>query len=139
MPPLPGYHGMMNIGDAGPMAFLSMGTGRNQAIHPGETIGPFKLLDVNSEEVVFEWDGKPVRQALSRPAPDVSNGGNGRTEGPATPVEPAKPALVGPGEQTQFGNRTCNINDGNAAGAVVDGLRKVIYTTPFGQSCGWEK
>jgi hypothetical protein len=138
MPPLPAYHGMMNIGD-GPLAFLSIGSGgKNQATHLGETIGSFKLLDVNSDEVIFEWDGKQVRQQFSRPTPDVS-GASARVDAPAAASAPPPPPLKGPGEQTQFGNRTCNMNDGNAAGAVVDGYRKVIYKTPFGESCGWEK
>lgn len=139
MPPLPAYHGMMNIGDAGPMAFLSFGAGRNQATHLGETVGPFKLLDVNSEEVVFEWEGKPVRQQLSKPAPEVAEAANQRTDAPAAAVAAPKPPTMGPGEQMRDGRRTCNMNDGNAAGAVVDGYRKVVYKTPFGESCGWEK
>jgi hypothetical protein len=138
MPPLPAYHGMMSIGD-GPMAFLSVGNGKNQATHLGEAIGPFKLLDVNSDEVIFEWDGKPVRQQLSRPSPDVSSPAGARTETAAAPAAPPAPELKGPGELIQDGRRTCNMNDGNAAGAVVDGMHKVIYKTPFGESCGWEK
>src|SRR5438552_14006738 len=83
MPPLPAYHGMMNIGDSGPMAFLSIGNGRNQAIHIGEPIGAFKLLDVNSDEVTFEWDSKPVKQQFSRPTIDMSQqGGGDRTDVP---------------------------------------------------------
>jgi len=129
---------MMNLGD-GPMAFLSIGSGRNQAVQLGEPIGPFKLLDVNSEEVVFEWNGKTVHQQLTQPAADVQSAAAARTEGPAAAAAPPPPPLKGPGQETQFGMRTCNMNDGNAAGAVVDGYRKVVYKTPFGESCGWEK
>ena len=62
MPPLPVYHGMMNIGD-GPAAILSVNaTAPQMEIHPGETIGPFKLVDVTSQEIALEWDGKIIRK-----------------------------------------------------------------------------
>ena len=32
-----------------------------------------------------------------------------------------------------------DLNDGVAEGAVMDGYKKVIYTSPFGKSCGWER
>ena len=31
------------------------------------------------------------------------------------------------------------MNDGTAEGTVMDGYRKVIYTSPFGKTCGWER
>ncbi len=64
MPPLPVYHGMMNIGD-GPAAILSVNaTSPQMEIHPGETIGPFKLVDVNTQEIALEWDGKVIRKTV---------------------------------------------------------------------------
>src|ERR1051326_9256800 len=64
MPPLPVYHGLMNLGD-GPIAFLSKtATSPYETIHPGETIGEFKLLSVNTKEIELEWNGKTVRKAV---------------------------------------------------------------------------
>jgi hypothetical protein len=64
VPPLPVYHGMMNIGD-GPAAILSINAGSPQMeIHPGEAIGPFKLVDINSQEIALEWDGKVIRKTV---------------------------------------------------------------------------
>lgn len=137
MPPLPGYHGLMNFG-AGPIALLSSGNSGPKGIHVGEQIGQFKLLAVNSEVISFEWNGQTVQRntsdlvgtrAASAPEPE-------RTEAVSAPA-PAKPALTGPGAETGRG-RACNVNDGNAAGSVVDGYRKVAFNTPFGQSCTWE-
>jgi hypothetical protein len=142
MPPLPVYHGMMSIGEEGPIAILSIGAGGHRAIHPGEVIGQFKLVDVNTEEIAYEWNGETVRKKLNELAPAAANPGSAapaaRTEGPAPPPAPAKPALKGPGEDTGRGFRVCSVSDGNAEGAVIDGFRKVIYNTPFGQACGWE-
>src|SRR6185369_454386 len=54
MPPLPAYHGMMNLGSGGPTAFFSLsGDGVHQAVHIGEMIGQFKLLSVNTDEVAL--------------------------------------------------------------------------------------
>ena len=56
MPELPRYHGQMNLGD-GPMALLVEKPGMpEKAIKPGETIGQFKLVDVNTNEITFAWN-----------------------------------------------------------------------------------
>src|SRR5687768_3219084 len=101
MPPLPVYHGMMNIGDEGPIAILSLGTASNQAIHPGEKIGQFKLLAVNSEEIDFEWNGATIRKSVgeltgaARGIAPVQQYGDGlRTEAPVA-AAPPRPILVG--------------------------------------------
>ena len=141
MPELPVYHGVMNLGD-GLIAVLSVNAVASQrAVRPGETIGQFKLLDVNTNEIVFEWDGKEVRKRLDEvrghaeaPQPVAVEA---RTEAPA-PAAPPPPAKAGPGADTSFGFKICNINDGQAEGAVMEGYRKVVYTTPFGKSCRWE-
>lgn len=140
MPDLPVYHGLMNFGPEGPLAILSVGAG-NQAVHPGDQIGQFKLLDVNSEVISFEWNGQKLQRNTSeltlaarglKPAAPTE-----RTDAPA-PAPQAPPVRTGPGEDTGRGSRACSVNDGNAAGAVVDGYRKQVFTTPFGQSCTWE-
>ena len=62
MPPLPLYHGQMNIG-TGPMASLSeKPNSAGVFLHPGETIGQFKLVDVTSDEITLEWEGKTIRK-----------------------------------------------------------------------------
>ena len=139
MPSLPVYHGMMNID--GPTAILSLGAGQHQAIRPGERIGQFTLVDVNTEGIAFEWNGQTVRKSvdeLTRPATTAAQPApEARTETPA-PAAPPKPALTGPGEDTGRGFKICAVADGNAEGTVIDGYRKVIYATPFGQACRWE-
>jgi hypothetical protein len=141
MPPLPVYHGQMNLGD-GSIAILSLTANTpHQAIHPGEEIGQFKLVDVNTDEITFEWDGKPVRKKVDelidrRVQQDVVV--TARTEQLAAPEAPAAKTPLGPGEDTGRGPRICQPNDSMPAGAVVDGYRKVIAPTPFGESCRWD-
>ncbi len=146
MPPLPVYHGMMNIGPEGPLAILSVNANSaHQAVHPGEQIGQFKLVDVNSEEMVLEWQGevihKRVDELSARLAPPAAQQEPARTETvppPAAAAAPPPAARSGPGDSTQFGFKTCSVSDGQAEGAVVDGYKKVMHATPFGQSCTWE-
>jgi hypothetical protein len=143
MPPLPVYHGMMSLGSSGLTAFFSLKSDtQHQAIHIGESIGQFKLLSVNSDEIALEWDGQVVRKTVAElsgqkgvPAVQVAQE---RTEAPAAPAAPPPPVKSGPGEATAFGFKTCAVNDGNAEGTVIDGYKKVLHTNPFGTNCTWE-
>lgn len=144
MPPLPSYHGMMNLG-GGPTAFFSASAdAQHQQIHIGESIGQFKLLDVNSEEITLEWDGKPVRKSVAELSGQRGGGNTPQaSQGVRTEVGSPTPAPVaavksGPGESTAFGFKTCAVNDGNAEGAIIDGYKKIMHTNPFGQNCTWE-
>jgi mannose-6-phosphate isomerase-like protein (cupin superfamily) len=44
-----------------------------------------------------------------------------------------------PGADLGDGYRSCLAGDNSPSGSVVDGYRKVMSTSPFGVSCGWEK
>jgi hypothetical protein len=114
-------------------------------VHPGETIGAFKLVAVDPEGLTLEWDGKTIRKNVDElgvraggPGNAADAGQDARTAAPAAPTPPPPAAKSGPGEDTGRGFRICAINDGNAEGAVVEGYRKVVYSTPFGQSCRYE-
>ncbi|SPE26719.1 conserved exported hypothetical protein [Candidatus Sulfopaludibacter sp. SbA6] len=139
VPALPVYHGLMNLG-GGLMAMLSVSKDApQQAIHPGEAIGQFKLVDVNSEEMTLEWEGltihKRVDDLTAGPAPVEAAAAPAAPAGPTAPPAPVK---SGPGEMTQFGFKICAVNDGNAEGSVMEGYKKVMHATPFGQSCTWD-
>jgi hypothetical protein len=141
MPALPVFHGVMNLGQ-GPIAILSVNDkAAHEAVRPGGMIGPFKLLDVNSTEMTLDWNGevvrKPVNELIVRntapePAPAPA------AEAPSTATPPPPPVKNGPGDMTAFGFKTCHVNDGQQEGAVVEGYRKVMHTTPFGVSCTYE-
>ncbi len=143
MPSLPVFHGLMNIGDSGVTAIMSVNaTAPHKAIHPGETIGQFKLVDVNSEVVVLEWNGETIRKSTeelaNRQAIAIQQDAAPRTDAPPAQAAPPPAAASGPGEATNFGFRVCSINDGHAEGDVVDGYRKVVHNGPFGKSCTYD-
>jgi hypothetical protein len=153
MPPLPVYHGLMNLGD-GPTAFMGLtATSPYEIVHPGESIGQFKLLSVNEKEIELEWHGKKVHKLVdeltdnSQSAPaavaaQTADAGQGRpVNAPpvsAPPQEP--PSQKGPGEEhSAFGTASCQANDTTPDGTVVNGYRKIHRRTPFGNICMWEQ
>jgi hypothetical protein len=131
---------------SGPVAILSAGSGGgHQAVRVGEEIGMYKLTDIGAGTLTFEWNGQTFvkntdeligqakESAPQGPAPADVRTNNAP---PAPPPEPVKP---GPGAETAYGIRTCNMNDGVAEGAVMDGYVKKVYTSPFGKTCGYER
>ena len=125
---------MMNLG--GITVVLSAdATSPQQGIQIGESIGQFKLAGVNTEEITFEWDGKNITKRLD----ELKD--HGATPVPARSEAPAPPPVqspLGPGQDIGAGFRACQPNDSNPAGTVVDGFRKVVLISPFGQTCRWD-
>ncbi len=142
MPELPRYHGQMNLGD-GPMALLVEKPGMSEkALKPGDTIGQFKLVDVNTSEITFAWtfNGALARRSL-RDLADNSVPAAAAAAAPAPAAAappPAAKANLGPGALTGFGSKECQPNDSTPDGTVVGGFKKVSITTPFGKSCLWD-
>ncbi len=143
MPPLPLYHGQMNLGDgAGLFAILSVtNTAPHEAIHRGEAIGQFKLLDVNKEWIDLEWNGQKVHKNLNEVTdhsapPQQAEAAPQRAAAPAAEATQEKP--LGPGATGRDGIRACQPYDSNPVGTVADGYRKVSKPSPFGPMCYWE-
>jgi len=144
MPDLPRFHGQMNIGD-GPMALLVEHPGMaEKALKPGDTIGQFKLVDVNTSEITFAWtfNGATVRRTLGQLMDNtvVAAAAEARPQNnaQAAPAPPVVKSNLGAGEVTQFGFKQCLPDDSSPEGAVDHGYRKVISQTPFGKSCRWD-
>ncbi|HLK48187.1 MAG TPA: hypothetical protein VKT49_08635 [Bryobacteraceae bacterium] len=144
VPPLPVYHGMMNLG--GITVVLSLDSNSpHQGLQIGDSIGQFKLVSVNTEEISFEWDGQTITKKLDelkdhapvqpQQTAQVAAPAPVRTEPQAAP---AAQTPMGPGNDVGSGYRSCQANDSNPDGAVVDGFRKVVLTSPFGPTCRWE-
>jgi hypothetical protein len=143
MPPLPVYHGMMNLGD-GQVAVMSVtAASAQEEIRPGEVIGQFKLVDVNTEEIVLEWDGKTIHKKMD----EILERAATQQAADSRPTDAAPPAAqvqditnkpTGPGIPTFGGERMCQPNDSSAYGTVTDGYRKMSYPTPFGNVCRWD-
>ena len=149
MPKLPVIYGVLALGDAATLIVADRTGAPQRGLRVGEKTGEFKLLAANSREVVFEWDGKEVRRKLEelmdRTLPS-----------PAEQAQrPVAPSSLAPGgaiavKQEESGPkssslgvamgtfRACVPGDTAAAGAVVEGYKKVLEPSPFGQLCRWE-
>jgi hypothetical protein len=148
MPPLPFYHGQMRLPGEGPIVILSLASDKqHEAVHPGEEIGPFKLVGATSQELSFEWEGQVIRKSLDELIDRSGGGSSAPAAGaaapagprPSAPPPPAAKAQVGPGADVGNGVKACVPNDSYEDGAVVDGYRKSVKRSPFGTLCEWDQ
>jgi len=142
MPALPVFHGVINMGD-GPIAILSEGPkAPHRDYQPGDQVGAFKLVSVNSDELVLEWEGqtitKKVDEMIDRNEPATPAASAAPVEPAAPPPAPVATAAAKPGLELPTGIRACVSGDTSPEGTVADGMRKVIKPTPFGSRCYWE-
>jgi hypothetical protein len=140
MPPLPTLLGVMNLGE-GPVVILSeKANAPNREYKAGQQVGEFKLVAINRQEIVLEWNGKQVvrrvEELIHRQQEEAAP--PQRSEAPAKAAAPVVQVQAGPGVDIGRGVRACVPNDSTAAGAVVDGMRKVVTDSPFGAVCRWE-
>ena len=141
MPALPVVKGILNID--GVTAIMSeSGKAIQKEIRPGEQIGEFKLLAINNEEIVLEWEGKQVRRRVmelfDRSIPEPAPAAAANTPAAAAPNKPALAVKAGPGQDIGAGRKACVPGDTTPVGTVVDGLKKISWSTPFGEGCAWE-
>lgn len=143
-PPFPVAHGVMLWDGVPPTIVLSEKSGGPQkGYHPGDTIGPWTVVSVDSSYADFEWDGKefkkridelidrsPIAQAAPAPAAPAAAA--------KSAVQPLSTSRSGPGIDVGGGFKACDANDGSPDGTVVDGMKKIVTATPFGNSCHWE-
>jgi hypothetical protein len=143
VPPMPVYHGQMNLG-GGPIVFLTApGDAGRQSVRIGDKVGPFTLLDANTAELTFGWEGRTIRKtteelldhSIPSPGPALASSAAAAAAAPTMPKTPTGPgAEMGDGT----GRTYCDPNDSTPQGAVVNGMRKTSRSTPFGVSCWWE-
>ena len=142
MPALPVVRGILNLD--GVTAIMSVEPKAPQKeVKPGETIGDFKLLAINNQEIVLEWDGQEVRRnvqelfdrSIPEPAAAPARGG------PAPAAAAPKPSIAlkaGPGPDMGAGRKACIAGDESPGGTVVDGWKKYYWESPMGKGCYWE-
>lgn len=151
MPKLPTFYGVLAIGDS-VTAILSEKVGaRQRGFRPGESVGEFKLVSANANDIVFSWEGQEIRKKVDdlidrtaqQPVPNAPG------MPPASPSTPASLSLgqtsnlsakdlAAPGASMGGAMRACQPGDDSPAGAVVDGMKKVSEDSPFGKKCWWE-
>ena len=149
LPALPSVHGVMNLGD-GPIVMMSDKPGsRHRGIRPGEMIGDFKLVSVDSQDLVLSFEDRTVKKKLQdlidhsgdADAAQAATTSNNAGRPGIPPAPPPPPTVVGkpePGVTTGEGTSSCQPGDNSPAGTVANGMRKVIMPTPFGPACRWE-
>ena len=148
MPALPVSFGVIDLGD-GPRAILAEKPGAaHRSYRPGDKIGEFKVVAMNSREILFDWNGEPVKRSLEELAatkstiPPESRPDTAPVAPPPQQQASSTTNLSGEakGPGTDLGNETraCTAGDTTPAGTVQDGLRKVVNKTPFGEVCRWE-
>jgi hypothetical protein len=152
VPEFPKAYGVMDLGD-GPMIFLSVQAGgRQRPYKQGAVVGPWKIVAIDVDRVTLEWteQNKTFVKTLDElkdrggapAAPTAANYAPAASETVTVQkIEEVKPTgnVNGPGTtSTGSSVKLCNPGDTSPAGAVVDGYRKVVTRTPFGEVCRWE-
>ncbi|MCU1326729.1 MAG: hypothetical protein JWN34_2099 [Bryobacterales bacterium] len=148
MPPLPVVYGVMGL-PSGARAIMAEKPGQqSRSIRTGDTIGEFKVLALDTQNVAFDWNGKEVKRRIDELV-DRSNAPTQNNQGPAAPAAaaaaPAPPQPSGPatskdvGIELTPGVHACRPGENSPAGTVIDGFRKTITYSPFGATCRWVK
>jgi hypothetical protein len=153
MPPLPVVYGVLGL-PSGTKAMMSEHSGEpSRTVKAGDSIGEFKIASLDPKNVVFEWDGKEIPKKIDdlidRSAPlDASAAAASAPAARAVAPPPPPPAQsqntkAGPGAEfpTAAGasQRACVPGDSSPTNTVVDGFRKNVVPTPFGNICTWIK
>lgn len=168
MPPLPRYHGQMAIGDPVAIFSLANGPQKAYRVGEsiGDfKITSFdreriafqwndKTVERRLEELIAKVEPQAVAGNSVPPPPSQPAAASPRTQPPAasssatslsagttslgaetTATAPTNPAI---GAEINDGVRNCTPGDKSAAGTIMDGYKKVIYSTMFGSVCQWE-
>jgi len=149
MPPLPIVYGVLGL-PSGARAIMSEKKGSaSRPVRSGDTIGEFKIVALDTKNVVFDWDGKQISKnvddLIDRSGSTTAAAGQGPSAPPGPAVAPPPPpvksaAPLGPGPASTGGaDRPCVQGDAAPDGTVVDGYRKFAGAPgPFGPiGCHW--
>jgi hypothetical protein len=141
MPALPVVYGVLGLPSGTKAIMAAKQGGAGKSVHEGDQVGEFKIVSLDTKNVVFDWDGTQV----SRKIDDLIDRSSATTQsqGPAVALAPA-PAPVVPGpaktDDAKAAEKPCVPGDNSPAGTVVDGYRKAYAAamTPFGpMGCHW--
>jgi hypothetical protein len=142
-PQFPLVRGVMLWNGLPPTIVMSTqkGGADQRSYHPGEKIGEWKIVSIDNKYVVLEWSGKqfqkridelmdrtPIMVAEAAPPPNQ----------PAAPAKNLAESKNGQGADLGAGIKACAAGDKSPPGTVVDGRKKIVSPTPFGEVCRWE-
>jgi type II secretory pathway component PulC len=153
IPPFPVASGVLLWDGTPPVVVLSLRPGgRQKAYHPGEQIGDWKIVSVDNQYVVFEWDGREFKKRIDE---IMDRSGLAAENTPATAPAPAAAPNAASAPQAQSladskksdhwvdvgstDTKMCKPGDDTAPGTVLEGFKKVVSSTPFGNACRWEQ
>jgi hypothetical protein len=147
-PPFPVAHGVMLWDGVPPTIVLSEKSGGPQkGYRAGDSIGQWKLIDVDNSYVDLEWNGKEFKKRIDElidrtPIVEASAAKPAAAPKAAAAPAPASQSLSGsrsgPGVDVGGGLKGCVPGDSSPDGTVVDGMKKIVTATPFGSGCRWE-
>jgi hypothetical protein len=142
MPALPVIYGVLGLPSGTRAIMAEKKGGAGKSVHEGDQVGEFKIVSLDTKDVVFDWDGKQI----SRKIDDLIDRSTTNTPSPGPAVALAPPPAAVPAgpaktdDATKQAEKPCVPGDNSPAGTVVDGYRKVFAaaTTPFGpMGCHW--
>ncbi|HWE48237.1 MAG TPA: hypothetical protein VG273_00505 [Bryobacteraceae bacterium] len=162
MPPLPVVYGVMGLPSGVKALMADKADAPSKSVKAGDTIGDFTIASLDTRNVVFKWEGKDISRKIDDLMDRSTRAAPGAGNSPPPPPPPPSVASVAQSQpqQQQVNNppppppsnnarmgaevgtalqseRVCQPGDTSPAGAVVDGYRKVVVVTPFGNSCRW--
>ncbi|MGD0295735.1 MAG: hypothetical protein ABSE86_01380 [Bryobacteraceae bacterium] len=132
---------------------LSVRRGAPQrAYRVDDQAGDWKIVSVDNQYVVLEWDGKEFKKRIDE-LMDRSAQGPETAQVPAASAAPAVNAAPKPQAQSLSDSsksdrwievgatdmKGCKPGEDSAVGTVADGFKKVVSATPFGSACRWEQ
>ena len=124
--------------------------GPQRAYRVDDQAGDWKIVSVDNQYVVLEWDGKEFKKRID----ELMDRGTQVAETVQTPAaQAANPAAPKPQAQSLSDSsksdrwidvgatdmKGCKPGDDTAVGTVLDGFKKVVSATPFGPGCRWEQ
>lgn len=150
MPGLPVLFGVLGL-PGGTRAMMAERSGLpSKTVRAGDTIGEFTVLALNTSTVKFGWEGREIERKVDELIDRGVHGVDAQTNAAAQPgqalqspisAQPA-PVLQGSPIGIELGapgrsEKQCRPGDSSPAGTVLEGYRKVLTATPFGNSCRW--
>jgi hypothetical protein len=150
VPAFPVARGVLLWEGTPPTVVLSARSGAPQrGYRAGDRIGEWKIVSVDNQYVIFEWDGKEYKKRIDElmdRGPLVAEAAQASAAPRANAAPAAKAESLSDASKSDrwvdvgaTDMRMCKPDDDTPAGTVVDGFKKVVSSTPFGKACRWEQ
>jgi len=142
-PPFPKSNGVMIFGGMSRVILTPPAGGGQKIFKTGDKVGEWEIVTFDSKTITFKWLEKEVTKDLAdlvdnNPmAPQQVQGPQGSTAAVVT-VNNGGAVAARPDIDLGNGTKSCAAGDTSPSGTVIDGMRKIVVSNPFGVSCHWE-